>query len=336
MSSRLTIAIPTYNRSSLLRQALDSALAQTSPDIEILVSDNGSTDDTQALLERYYDPRLRKIRHDTTMTRGEHGTFLFAAVTTELVLVLSDDDWIEPEFAAEVLRLYDEHPEISFAYTGCIEHYDNAILPALVGPRVETPLDFFAAHYAGRRQVSWCACVLRVADIRACGPQPADRIMGDMFFWGRIGFKGPIGCVARNLAHYSVLRPGGGNESRSVPILNWGSEVRIIAGEIFERLQAAGLGAPQQRQLRRDMRHYTTRSLANQFLWGRISGMTSTTCLRELPGALRFRGWTLPALARVIIAHILPRKVLRGLIVSAAARLAQSRSQVLSVQHASS
>jgi glycosyltransferase involved in cell wall biosynthesis len=326
MPARLTIVIPTYNRAALLRQSLESALAQTSSDVQILVSDNGSADGTAALLARYDDPRLRKIRHDVTMPRGEHGTFLFSVIETEFVLVLSDDDWIEPEFAAEVLKLYAEHPEISFAYTGCIEHYDDAELSALVGPRTESPLEFFAAHYAGRRQVSWCACVLRVQDIRDCGPQPADRMLGDMFFWTKIGFKGPVGCVARPLSHYSVLRPGGDNESRTLPILSWGNEVRLLAREVFAQVEQAGMGEAAKASLLRDMGHYTTRSLANQFVWARISGMGRVACLAQVWPSLQFSGWTADNLARLAASIVLPRKLLRNIIVESAKKIAKRRS----------
>ncbi len=51
-SPRLTIVIPTVNRASLVGRALDSALAQTYDNLEIVVSNNGSTDGTRALLDR--------------------------------------------------------------------------------------------------------------------------------------------------------------------------------------------------------------------------------------------------------------------------------------------
>lgn len=326
MPARLTIVIPTYNRADLLKIALESALAQTSQDIEILVSDNGSTDKTQLVLAGYDDPRLRKIRRQTTVPRNEHGTFIFAQVASEFVSVLSDDDWLEPDFAVQILSLFSQHPEVSFVYTGCIEHYDDAALPALAGPRIEAPLDFFAAHYAGLRQVSWCACAVRLADIRRFGPQPRERLIGDMYFWCRIGFLGPVGCVAQPLAHYSVLRPGGDNESRSVPILTWGKEVRLLAEEVMERAQRAGITPEAWKKLQRDMGRYTTRSLANQFLWARISGMSRRACLKEVWACPSFKGWTASSLIRVIAALILSRRSLRRLTVGAVARMAKRRT----------
>ncbi|MGB7332926.1 MAG: glycosyltransferase family A protein, partial [Terriglobales bacterium] len=146
---RLTIAIPTLNRSGLLRRAIESALAQTSSDIEIIVSDNGSTDDTPAVIERYVGRGLRTFRHPSTMPATKHGQFLIEQSLGEFFVGLSDDDFLEPDFAAEVLALYDQHPELSFVYTGCAVHYEDCLVPAMVGPRVEAGASFLAAHYSG-------------------------------------------------------------------------------------------------------------------------------------------------------------------------------------------
>jgi hypothetical protein len=327
MAARLTIAIPTYNRSRLLRRALDSALAQTSAEVEILVSDNGSDDDTPALLARYRDPRLRCVRRAVTVPRARHGTLIFAEIDTEFVLVLSDDDYIEPDFCSEVLRLFDARPDLSFTYTGCIEHYDDQELPALVGPRVEGTLEFLDGYYQGRRQVSWCACVTRVADIRRIGPQPPDRICGDMFFWTRIAFQGPVGCVARALAHYTVLMPGGDNESRTTPILAWAKDVSRLADEVLQRVAGGAPPAGYVGALRAHVRQHLARSIANQFLWARIHGMSHAACLRLVPQALGVIRWSIPSLARVFAACLLSRRALRRLVLGGIARMAGQRQR---------
>ena len=75
MTPRLTIAIPTVNRAELLGRAIESALAQTSPDVEVIVSDNGSTDDTPAVVKRYAGRSagrgLRTFRHPSTTSGSE-------------------------------------------------------------------------------------------------------------------------------------------------------------------------------------------------------------------------------------------------------------------------
>jgi hypothetical protein len=325
MPAKLTIAIPTFNRASLLRRALESALAQTSEQIEIFVSDNGSIDDTPNVIAQYSDRRLRSVRREATIPRAQHGTLIFAETNTELILVLSDDDYIEPEFSNEIIRLFDEHQELSFAYTGCIEHYDDESLPALVGPRVESSLDFIAAHYLGKRQVSWCACVTRIADLRRLGPQPDDRIIGDMYFWTKIAFHGPVGCVSRPLAHYTVLLPGGDNESRTTPILAWAEDVKRLGKEVMQNVRKAGAPPAYEAALYANMGTQLTRSIANQFIWARLFGMSRAACLRQLPASLAYRGWNISAFLRIGAALLLNRSTIRNLVVRSAAKMAAGR-----------
>ena len=240
MTPRLTIAIPTVNRAGLLGRAIESALAQTSPDIEIIVSDNGSTDNTQAVIKRYLGRGLRTYRHPSTMPATKHGQFLVEQAHGEFFLGLSDDDFLEPEFAAEVLALFDRHTELSFVYTGCAVHYEDCLVPAVVGPPLETGASFLAAHYAGKREVSWCACVTRVRDLLELGPQPDDCIIGDMFYWTKLAFRGPVGCIPRVLSHYVLLRSQNDNMSHGTPPLVWARESRALANDVIEASRRAG------------------------------------------------------------------------------------------------
>ena len=60
----VTIGIPTYNRADgYLKEALESALRQTYENVEIIVSDNCSTDHTDVLVANYKDPRLKYVKH---------------------------------------------------------------------------------------------------------------------------------------------------------------------------------------------------------------------------------------------------------------------------------
>src|ERR1039458_2300093 len=156
---RLTIAILTYNRADLVGRAIESALAQSYADIEILVSNNASSDSTPSVLARYSDPRLRTFCHESTMPLPRHGQFLIEQARGEFILGLSDDDFLEPDFVAEVLAAFDRNPEAAFVYTGCAVHYEDIQVPALVGPPLESGEDFLANHYAGRREICLCATV---------------------------------------------------------------------------------------------------------------------------------------------------------------------------------
>jgi glycosyltransferase involved in cell wall biosynthesis len=171
---RLTIAIPTLNRDYCLRRVVDSALAQRSPDVEVIVSNNGSTDKTREILDQYNDPRLRVFHHSSTLPPAIHANFMIGEVRGELVVGLSDDDFLEPEFAERILNLFARHPELSFAYTRCWTHVRDVALASPGGPEIEDSLPFFQNYFRGDRHLFWCACVTRTAALRRLLPLPAN------------------------------------------------------------------------------------------------------------------------------------------------------------------
>ena len=59
----VTVAIPTFNRSQLLKKSLQSVLAQTHADLEVLVLDNASVDDTPTVVKALSDPRVKYLRN---------------------------------------------------------------------------------------------------------------------------------------------------------------------------------------------------------------------------------------------------------------------------------
>jgi hypothetical protein len=326
ITPRLTIAIPTVNRADLLARAIESALAQTSPDIEIIVSDNGSTDDTPAVIERYAGRGLRTFRHPSTMPASEHGRFLREQAKGEFFVGLSDDDYLEPEFAAEVLAFYDRHPEVSFVYTGCAVHYEDRQVPAVVGPPLEVGTAFLREHYADKREVCWCACATRVRDLLEIGSQPDDRIIGDMYFWTKLAFRGPVGCIPRVLSHYILWRPQNDNMSHGTPPAVWGRESRLLADEVIEASRRAGADTADLSRLQAACRRHIGRSTANQFVWSRLRGASWTQAWSWIAACLPYLDWNPKALSRLIAALVLPREALRPLLLSGATRLATARS----------
>ena len=108
---RVSVIIPTYNRVDVLRRAIDSVLAQTEEDFELLVVDDGSTDDTQAFLKTYDDPRVRSICFGTN--RGANvarNAGIEDANGTYVAFLDSDDEW-HPQKLERQLALLDERSD---------------------------------------------------------------------------------------------------------------------------------------------------------------------------------------------------------------------------------
>ena len=77
MNTLVTIAIPTYNRAdNYLKQALSSALVQTYRNIEIIVSDNCSTDNTESVVKNFKDSRIRYFKQKKNIGPYKNFNFL--------------------------------------------------------------------------------------------------------------------------------------------------------------------------------------------------------------------------------------------------------------------
>jgi hypothetical protein len=196
-------------------------------------------------------------------------------------------------------------------------------VPAVVGPAVEPGAAFLSAHYAGRREVCWCACVTRVRDLLEAGPQPDNRIMGDMFFWTRLASRGPVGCVPRVLSHYVLFRCPMDNMSHGTPPAAWAGDSRLTADEVLEASRQNGAGAAYLRRLRADARRYIARSAGNQFVWNRLRGASRIQAWTWMAGAIRYLSWNPAAWSRVAAALVLPRELLRRVLLHAAAKRTQ-------------
>lgn len=114
---KISVCIPTYNRSSLLPLALESVFQQTETDFEILVCDDGSTDDTPGLMAQVSDSRVRYIRHAKNIGKSNNMRSGFEAATGEYFIKFDDDDRLTPEFLARTCEILDRHPDIDFVGT---------------------------------------------------------------------------------------------------------------------------------------------------------------------------------------------------------------------------
>lgn len=129
---RVSILIPTLNRVGYLRESVASARGQTHPNIEILISDDGSNDNTPDFVREVtaVDPRVRFLPrnpHPGLFTNFNH---LIEHITGEAFCVLADDDRLCPEFVATLLGPLERHPDVvaSFADHWIIDWAGNRSL----------------------------------------------------------------------------------------------------------------------------------------------------------------------------------------------------------------
>lgn len=121
--ARVTAAIPTHNRGALVVEAVESVLAQTYRDFELVVIDNGSTDDTSERLQPYLD-RIRYVRQDNRGRAGSRNRALAEARGEYIAFLDSDDLWL-PDRLERQVPVLEGSPEVALVH-GHVEVIDAA------------------------------------------------------------------------------------------------------------------------------------------------------------------------------------------------------------------
>jgi len=112
-SNLVSVIIPAYNAEDLIRRALDSALNQTWPDLEVIIVDDGSTDRTAEICGSYGE-KIRYIAQENKGVSSARNRGL-AICTGEYVVFLDADDEIEPEMVECLMDDLADHPEVGVA-----------------------------------------------------------------------------------------------------------------------------------------------------------------------------------------------------------------------------
>ncbi len=114
----VSVVIPTYNRAYIINQTIQSVLAQTYPDFELILVDDGSRDNTQEVVNKFNDSRIRYIQHERNAgVSAARNTGIEAARGEYIAFLDSDDEWL-PEKLEKQLKLFQQsEPQVGAIYT---------------------------------------------------------------------------------------------------------------------------------------------------------------------------------------------------------------------------
>src|ERR1044072_3039777 len=174
--TRITVGIPTFNRADLLSQAIASVLEQTYPNFRLIVSDNASTDETQALVASVSDPRLQYVRAETNI--GMIGNFnrVIELAETEFLMLLPDDDRLYPDYLGAVVDVLERNPRVGLVHTAFDEidiesrvHKHGASYVKTSQPVMVEPGDAFLERSMTSTAVLLSSTTYRTQAIRQAG-----------------------------------------------------------------------------------------------------------------------------------------------------------------------
>lgn len=159
-----SVIIPTYNRIALLREALDSVIAQTFTDYEVIVVDDGSTDDTPGVIASYGD-RVRFFRQENRGP-GQARNLGIQNASGEYVAFLDSDDLWFPWTLASYHEAIQQCGHPGFIAGSCLKFSQSVELKAVQQTRLQDEL--FSDYYAAWQRnidIIGCGVVVRTAAI---------------------------------------------------------------------------------------------------------------------------------------------------------------------------
>ena len=202
----VSVIIPCYNSSAYLAEAIDSVLAQTCPAKEIIVVDDGSTDDSASIMRRYGD-RIRVVSQANAGLPAARNAGIQTA-TGEWLAFLDADDWWHPDFLLKTTKML-ESSDAVLAYTG----WQNIGAPQpFHEPYIPEDYEQAEPSKAARliRSTGWpvhAALTRRDALVEAGLFNPALKSCEDFDLWLRVALTQRIARVPEVLAFYR-FHPG--------------------------------------------------------------------------------------------------------------------------------
>jgi glycosyltransferase involved in cell wall biosynthesis len=227
----VSIVLPTYNGSRYLRRALDACLNQTYQNVEVIVVDDASTDETPSIIEDYCarDQRVRSVRHATnaklpaalnTGHRLARGSFLTWT---------SDDNWYEPDAIAVMVEYLREHHEVGLAYCGY-----RIVTPdgGLIAVR-----DFPDAGNLWNECVVGACFLYRREVYEAVGEYDASAFLAeDLDYWFRINKRFRFGHVPNAIPYSYMHHPSSLTTTRAADVAI--QAARVAAKHADSRVRA--------------------------------------------------------------------------------------------------
>jgi len=200
----VSVIIPTYNHAAFLPEALESVFAQTCSPLEVIVVDDGSTDETAEVL-RVYERRIRVISQPNRGVAAARNAGAAVASGELLAFLDADDAWLPAKLERQVAR-FDGEPEIGLVHCGVaeVDGQGGQLRARLDGMEgwVSTEMLLF------RRGVilggGSAAVIRRATFVQAGGFDEVLSTSADWDLYYRIGHRYPVGFVPEVLVRYRI------------------------------------------------------------------------------------------------------------------------------------
>lgn len=216
----ISVIIPLYNKAESVATALDCVLAQSFQDFEVVVVDDGSTDNGAAIVEQYIDPRIRLVRQENAGVSAARNKGIEEAKGEYVAFLDADDEWM-PEYLENQYSLTLRYPQCDVFATNYIFHgFTGNQVPTILRRLPSKNEDFemnnyFEVAYSSHPPLWTSAVMVRKCAIESVGGFPVGVKSGeDLLTWARLAVRYKIAYSVRPLAIYNL---GEGYDKKNLP-----------------------------------------------------------------------------------------------------------------------
>lgn len=208
--SRVTVFMPVFNMERFLKEAVDSILNQTYRDFELLIIDDGSTDNSLKILNEYNDSRIRLFVNEENIGLTETRNRGFKLCNTEYIAFMDADDIAPLERLEKEIDYLDKHQEIDGVggYAQAIDENGN-ILSKTIYPTNFNP-DYIKANMIFENSFANGTVMLRTRIIKEHHLDEMERqpVMVDYLFYCKFLKYGKISNINDILLKYRIVKSG--------------------------------------------------------------------------------------------------------------------------------
>jgi len=212
---RVSIVIPTFNRASLLRSAIESVLGQDFTDVCLIVADDASTDETSEVVASFADQRIHYLRQPYDLGGWlPNSNSAYRCVDSEFVGWMGDDDQMLPGALSRAVAAFDAHPSVGLVHASFnyVDADGTVIVPgATIGPW--PPCDTFESgrtyiRKAMRYGTLVCSpsSLMRTAALPPVPFDPDEGPTADAGLYMRIGLNWDVYFIAAPAVNYRLHR----------------------------------------------------------------------------------------------------------------------------------
>ena len=270
--TRFSVVMPLYNKAPFVRKALESIASQTYRDFELIIIDDGSTDNSAAICDEFFQTFNHSLAHSINVNRSFVHSFIrqtnsgvaaarnrgVAESHGEFVCFLDADDWWEPTFLEEMDRLKAEYPDAGIYASNYIYYKPGKTHVALSLPRGY--INYPEAYLQSGSMPVWtgATCMPRKVFDEMGGFPQGIKLGEDFLLWAKTALHYPVAFSEKPLAYYNNDVPASLRVTRNLHapeyhmLFNLGPLEReieqsttdqqsVIWKQLLDKLRASGL-----------------------------------------------------------------------------------------------